>query len=257
MTTQHTITLPPGLPLSYEETGSGQALVLHGGGGPVTVAPLTAHLAETMHVLAPVHPGWNRTPRPDRLASIPDLAAAYLDWLRERDLRDVLVTGSSLGGWIAAEMAAGDDEGRIGTLVLIDSAGIEVPGAPIRDFFALDPRGIAEYAWHDSERFYVDPATVPPEQAAVQAANTATMRVYAGDPYMHDPGLLARLGGITVPALVLWGDSDQIITPDYGRYLAGALGNARYQQISDAGHLPHLEQPAATLAAIDQFLAAA
>ncbi len=133
-------------------------------------------------------------------------------------------------------------------LVLIDSVGVLVEGQPVRDFFALDARGVAEYSYHDPDRFYVDPASVPPEQAAQRAANMETMRVFAGDPYMHDPGLAARLGRVEVPVLVLWGDSDRIVAPAYGQALAAAFPQAQFAIIAEAGHLPQIEQPAATLA---------
>jgi pimeloyl-ACP methyl ester carboxylesterase len=242
--------------IPFTETGAGRpALVLHGGGGPATVAALAEHLGASMHAILPTHPGWNDTPRPDAITSIPDLAVPYLDLLRERDLTDVLVVGSSLGGWIGAETAVRDAGERISQLVLIDAVGIDVPGEPMADFFALDARGLAEHAYHDSERFYVDPATIPPEQAAVMQANAATMRSLAGEPYMHDPGLRDRLAAVTIPTLVLWGDSDRIATPAYGEAYARAFGAARFEIVPDAGHLPQLERPGATFAAIDAFTA--
>jgi len=95
---------------------------------------------------------------------------------------------------------------------------------------------------------------VPPEQAAQRAANMATMRVFAGDPYMHDPGLAARLGRVEIPVLVLWGDSDRIVTPDYGQALAAAFPQAQFAIIGRAGHLPQIEQPAATFGELDAFV---
>ena len=101
----------------------------------------------------------------------------------------MLVIGSSIGGWIASEMAVRDRGARISGLVLIDAVGIEVDGEPITDFFALDPRGVFEHSFHDPDRFFVDPATLTPEQIATQQANMASLRAVAGDPYMHDPWL--------------------------------------------------------------------
>lgn len=242
------------LSLLLTEAGAGRnALVLHGGGGPVTVQSIGEHLAHTMHVLTPTHPGWNGTERPQGLARISDLADTYLQLLKAEGLRDVLVVGSSIGGWIASEMALRDEARCIRSLVLINSVGVAIPGQPIRNLFALDPRGIAEFAYYDANRFYVDPATLPPEQKARQQANMATLRIIAGEPYMHDPELLPRLGQVRVPALVLWGDSDRIVTPDYGRALAQAFPNARFELVPHAGHLPQLEQPQSTFAAIDRF----
>lgn len=240
--------------LTVAESGAGRpVLLLHGGGGPFTVAGLGAHLAEAAHVLTPTHPGWNGTPRPAWLDGVADLAATYLRLLRERGLRDVVVVGSSLGGWTAAEMALGDDEGLIGGLVLINAVGVRVESEPVADFYALSPREVAEHSFHDPDRFFVDPSQLPPDQIAVRQADMATMRAIAGDD-LNDPGLLARLKGVHVPALVLWGESDRIAPVGYGAAYAAAFGNADFQLVREAGHLPQLEQPAATFAAIDAFL---
>jgi pimeloyl-ACP methyl ester carboxylesterase len=250
-----TVSLPDDVAVALAEAGTGRtALILHGGGGPVTVQPIAAHLSGTMHVVVPTHPGWDGTSRPGWLTSIGDLAKAYLELLRAEGRRDVLIIGSSIGGWIGGEMAVRDDGNLVGGLVLIDAVGLQVEGQPIRDFFALDARGVAEYSFHDADRFYVDPATVPAEQAAQRAANMATMRIFAGDPYMHDPELLGRLPQVKAPVLVLWGDSDRIVTPEYGRAFAEAFPDAQFKVIAEAGHLPQLEQPAATFAALDSFL---
>jgi pimeloyl-ACP methyl ester carboxylesterase len=255
MTTTSTIDVRPDLPIRLSDAGAGTpALVLHGGGGPATVEMIATHLSEAHRALLPTHPGWNGSPRPEWLTRIDDLADVYVDLLRELDLTDVLVVGSSVGGWIAAEMALRDGGARIGNLILIDSVGVEIPGQPIRDFFALDPRGVAEYSYHDGDRFFVDPTTLPTEQLAARQANMASLRTMAGDPYMHDPALLGRLDEVAVPTLVLWGESDRIVTPAYGRAFSAAIPGARFEVIREAGHLPQLEQPEATFRAIDGFL---
>lgn len=255
MPTDSALTLYPDLPLTLTRAGTGRpCLILHGGGGPATVAPLAAHLARTSHTITPTHPGWDGTHRPAWLTGIDDLALAYLHCLQDLRLRDVLVIGSSLGGWTAAEMAVRDTAGLITGLVLIDPVGVHIEAEPITDFFSLDARGVAEYAWHDSARFHVDPAGIPAGQLAVRQANQATMRVLAGDPYMHDPKLLRRLGRVDVPALLLWGASDRIVTPAYGAAYADAFGDGRLQVIPEAGHLPQIEQPEATFALIDAYL---
>ncbi|GAA4156758.1 alpha/beta fold hydrolase [Leifsonia shinshuensis] len=234
-------------------------LVLHGGGGPQTVAPIVGHVGATMHAVAPTHPGWEGTPLPASIASVADLAADYLDRLSTAGERDVVLIGSSIGGWIALEMAlqAAAEEryaGLIGAVVAIDGVGAVVEGEPIADFFALDARGLAEAAWHDPDRGYRDPASLTDEQRAIQQANGRTMATIAGAG-MSDPGLLGRLGAIRVPTLVVWGESDRIATPAYGRAVAAAIPGAQFAEIPAAGHLPHLEAPEATWAAIDPFLA--
>ena len=251
----HTVSLQSDFQLTVTEAGTGRpVLILHGGGGPFTIANIAGHLTPSMHTITPTHPGWNGTPRPDWLSNIDDLALVYLRYLEDNDLHDVLVIGSSLGGWIGSKMAAHDDGGLMTGLILIDAVGVEVEGEPIRDFFALDAHEVAEYSFHDSERFYVDPATLTPEQAAAQQANMVTMRLVAGEPYMNDPKLLSSLYRVDIPILAIWGESDRIVTPAYGAAYAAAFQNARLEIVKEAGHLPQLEQPDATFALIDGYV---
>jgi pimeloyl-ACP methyl ester carboxylesterase len=240
-------------PLVIDDAGTGRpVLVLHGGGGPDTVKPIAAHLTAGYRVLTPTLPGWNGAPRPESMTTIGDYAQAFLDHLERIGLSEVVAIGSSLGGWIAAEMATRDRTGRLGGAVIVDGAGITVEGEPITDFFSLTPRGVAEHSWHDPDRYFVDPAIFPPERAAIQQSNMNTMALVARD--MNDPGLRGRLGAVTIPVLAIWGDSDRIFTPGYGRTYAASFANGRFALVANAGHLPHLEQPTATLALIDDFL---
>ena len=132
-------------------------------------------------------------------------------------------------------------------------SGSPLPGEPITDFFALDARGVAEHSFHDPERFYVDPATQTADGVATLQANLATLRAVAGDPYMQDPQLRGRLAEVAIPTLVIWGDSDRIASAVYGRAYADSFGDARFELVNEAGHLPQIEQPAATFALIDAF----
>ncbi|MFG2309080.1 alpha/beta fold hydrolase [Streptomyces sp. NPDC048566] len=255
-----TVRQHPDLALTLTETGPAGgplALVLHGGGGPGTVQGVAAHLAvrHGMRAVVPTHPGWSGTPRPDRFTRIDDLALAYLRLLGEEEGREVLVVGSSLGGWIGAEMAVRDDGARIRSLVLIDAVGVAVPGEPVRDVLGLRPDELAAYSFHDPARFAVDPGTLTEDRIAARRADMATMRVLAGEPYMHDPTLLDRLDRVSIPTLVLWGESDRVVTPAYGRAYAAAFARARFETIPEAGHLPQIERPAETFAALDTHLA--
>src|SRR5690349_16448206 len=91
--------------VSYTERGEGRCfLVLHGGGGPQTVAGFADLLAaeRPAHVITPVHPGFGGTARPDALTTVAQLAELYLALLDRLDLAGVTVVGNSIGGWIAA-----------------------------------------------------------------------------------------------------------------------------------------------------------
>jgi pimeloyl-ACP methyl ester carboxylesterase len=232
-----------GLTVRVDERGSGRPiLVLHGGGGPQTVSGFAEALSTRAHVLVPTHPGFAGEPRPEWFDSIDDLAFAYLDLLERLDLRDVLVIGSSMGGWIASAMALRDTT-RLSGVVLVDAAGIRVDGHPIVDVSSLTPDELSALSFHNPAAFRVDPATVSPEQARARAANFQALYVYDQGQGMGDPKLRRRLRRVRIPALVVWGESDRVIDPDYGRAYAQSFPDARFQLIPEAGHLPQLEQP--------------
>jgi pimeloyl-ACP methyl ester carboxylesterase len=78
--------------------------------------------------------------------------------------------------------------------------------------------------------------------------------VDAGQPYMHDPRLRGRLHRITIPVLVLWGAHDGIVPVTYQCAYVDCLPNARLHLIANAGHMPHIEQPARLRQAIPHFV---
>jgi pimeloyl-ACP methyl ester carboxylesterase len=241
-----------GLQLTADQQGEGRpVLLLHGGGGPPSMGGLPVALSEDFEVIAPVHPGFAGTPRPDWYTGIDDLALTYLQLLEQRDLHDVLVIGSSVGGWIASEMAV-REHGRISGTVLLNAVGIDVEGIELADFFSLTPQELITYAFHDPSAA-PDPAQLPQQARDIQAANAATLAVYAREPYMHDPKLRRRLALVPTPVVAIWGQSDQIAPEAYGRAYAASFSNGRFEPIPQAGHLPHLEQPEQVLRAIHDF----
>jgi pimeloyl-ACP methyl ester carboxylesterase len=236
--------------IRVDDRGTGHPLLLlHGGAGPASVLPFAELLAATRpaRVLTPTIPGFDGTHRLAGVDSIADLARTWLDLLSEHDLRDVTLVGSSIGGWTAAEMLTRPHAAdRISSAVLLDPVGILVREHPIRDVSGLPLPEIAEYSYADPDRFRLDPAALPPERRALLRGNAATLAHVAGEPYMHDPGLRARLAMVGTPVHVLWGAADRVVTPDYGRAFAEAIPGAAFTMLDGAGHLPQIEQPDAT-----------
>ena len=240
------------LQVTLDEQGDGRpVLLLHRGGGPPSMGPLPSALSEDFHVIAPVHPGFAGTPRPEWFDGIDDIALSYVQLLEQRDLDDVLLIGSSIGGWIASEMAVREHE-RISGTVLVNAVGIAVEGIELPDFFSLTPQELIRYSFHDPAAA-PDPTQLPEEARNIQAANAATLAVYAREPYMHDPKLRRRLARVPTPVLAVWGEGDQIAPEPYGRAYADSFPNGRFEPIADAGHLPHLEQPDRVLDALHRF----
>jgi len=246
-------TFADGLTVRIDERGSGRPLlVLHGGGGPQSVSGFAAAVSEHAHVLSPIHPGFAGEPRPEWFNSIDDLALTYLELLERLDLHEVMVVGFSIGGWIASELAVRDTT-HLGSIVLVDAVGIQVEGHQIADVFPLTPGELSALSYHNPAAFRIDPATLRPDQVAAMAANFQALGVYGREPGMHDPKLRRRLGRVRIPALVVWGESDGVVDPDYGRAYAQSLPNARFTLIPEAGHVPQIEQPERLLTLVWEF----
>jgi len=237
--------------VSLDDTGQGAPfLLLHGGGGPDTMTGFAHRLAESppARVVVPTHPGFAGTPRPEPVNSMAGLAALYMALLDALGLDDVTVIGNSIGGWITVEMALLESP-RINRIVLIDAVGIDVPDQPVADFFTMGYDEFLERAFRNPGRFRMDPTSLPPAAQATAAGNRSALATYTGG-VMNDPTLAKRLGGLQTPTLVLWGDSDRIAGPDYGRAYAGSIPAAGFQLLHDVGHLPQVEDPDAVLRAI-------
>jgi pimeloyl-ACP methyl ester carboxylesterase len=221
-------------------------LLLHGGDGLDHRAKFLHLLADRFEVIAPSHPGFGRSPLPDRFDSVDDLAYLYLDLLDAFDFRDVVLMGFSLGGWIAAEVAArcGD---RIKKLVLVAPVGIKVSDRETRDIpdiFAIAPDELIKLAFHDPRIAAIDYAALSEEELRIIARNRESLALYTWEPYMHNPKLRYHLDRIRVPTLLIRGASDGLVSQRYAEAYADLIPGARLEVIAEAGHAPQIEQPA-------------
>ncbi len=234
-----------GIDLDVARMGSGSPLLmLHGGCGPVADMPFANRLAEKFEIIAPVHPGFAGTRIPDHFDCIDDLVYLYLDLLDELDLRETLLVGFSMGGWVAAEMASMTTE-RLSRLALVNSVGVKVGGRDDRDIadvFAVSGEQLAEIMFHDPSMM-PSFADMSEEQLETVAANRMALGVYTWDPYMHNPKLPRRLHRITIPVHFMWGASDGLVPVEYGRGFCAMIPGATMTVIEEAGHAPHMEQP--------------
>jgi len=255
--TTRTIDLPSGVSITFTESGVNDegdgVLLLHGGAGPRTMAGLAGALSQHVYVITPTHPGFEGTPRTDRTSSVADLAAVYLELLDALGLTGVMVIGSSIGGWIASEMAASDAGARLGCVVLINATGVKVEDEEVTDIRGMAPADISKLSFANPA-FRPDFASFTDEQRAGLAANQQAMAVYSGDTLYYDPTLRARLQDVTVPELTIWGEQDGIAPTGYGRAYAASFPHGRFVSVPGAGHFPQVEQLAATMEAIGDFM---
>lgn len=237
--------------------GAGAPLLyFHGAGGAGIWLPFFDLLAQHFTVLAPVHPGFAGSEGYDDIDTIHDLVFHYIEFIEKLRLERPAVVGSSLGGWLAAELAVHHPE-RVGKLVLIDACGINVEGALIADFFAASPPELRRLVFHDPESELAKTA-VPdmpsPEQLdGILRARQTAARI-GWNPFMYDPKLRGRLYRIGAPTLIVWGDDDRVVPLAHGKAYQAGIAKSRLAMIEKSGHAPVLENPAQTARVITEFL---
>lgn len=199
-----------------------------------------------------------------RIAAYPRFLSHLLDAL---EVEQVAVAGNSFGGQVALELALAEP-GRVERLVLVDALayprsankvpiGFVVASVPglnrVMDYVL--PRSLVEGSVRS---VYGDPSKVTPAlvdryyELALREGNRAALRNRFGD--LPDEADARRVKRLRLPVLLLWGGRDQLIPiAAADRFLADIPGS-RLVTFPDLGHVPHQEDPLATVAPVLAFL---
>jgi pimeloyl-ACP methyl ester carboxylesterase len=243
-------------PVRYLVGGSGPPLVfLHGAGGVTAEDPLLTALAKTHTVYAPLIPGYGDSEECAEIRDMLDFTLHTWDVVEALGLKDPVLAGHSMGGMIAAEMAAlaPNDVSR---LALICPAGLWDDDHPIPDIFALLPFEMPALLFHDaaagaammsSGLSMEDPGFL--QKYLVTNARQMGMAGRLLFP-IPDRGLRQRLYRIKARTTIIWGDSDKLIPPVYAHAFKKGISGSSLVSIPEAGHMVILEKTAAVAEAI-------
>jgi pimeloyl-ACP methyl ester carboxylesterase len=94
-----------------------------------------------------------------------------------------------------------------------------------------------------------------PETEDQNLKNQTTTARLTWQPRGYDPHLAKWLHRVALPTLLVWGANDKLLPPAYAAAWQKLIPTAQLVVIPDCGHLPHVEQRAAFVAALDDFLA--
>ena len=227
--------------------------------------PFHELLASRYSLTVPAHPGCGESTGIGEISNIEDLAFHYLDLLDALKIERATIIGHCLGGWIATEMAVRNPE-RVGRLVLIGAAGLQVPGGLVGDLFVSSQHredGVraelrallfGDPAGEVAGRFIPDGRVAIPDEVRRYKSLTLAGRIGADPPALHSLKLARRLHRITAPAQILWGEYDRLIPIANGRAYAEKIPTNAMHMIDGAGHSVILEQPEALMELIEPFL---
>ncbi|SPP92893.1 alpha/beta fold hydrolase [Bradyrhizobium vignae] len=243
-----------GVRIGLQKHGSGQALIfLHGANGVGPWLPFFEKLSSAYQLFVPDHPAFGRSDSPDWIRSVSDLAMFYLDFIEQMNLDKVHLVGTSLGGWVAAELAV-RNASRLASLTLVAPAGIRVKGTPVADFFIWSPEEATRELFFDqaiADRLLGMKFT--DEQIEVQTKNRFAATRYAWQPRMFNPDLEKWLHRIKVPTQVIWGQDDKLIPVAYAKRWGERIPHAQLSLLEKCGHLPHIEAAGALFEKVKAF----
>ena len=246
----------PRVNVRYFEGGSGKPLLfLHGAGGIPPNDTFLDKLSAKYHVYAPLLPGYGDSEEAPFLRDMLDFTLHTLDVVEALGLKDPILAGHSMGGMIAAEMAA-IAHNDFTKLNLIASAGLWLDQLPIPDLFAMLPYEMPPYLFHDIEMgtklLTAGVSLSDPEWLKGFLVMNARQMGMAGKILfpVPDRGLSERLYRIKAKTHLIWGASDKLIPPAYGESFKRAIKGAQLTIIPKAGHMITLEQPDELVAAL-------
>jgi pimeloyl-ACP methyl ester carboxylesterase len=234
------------------EAGSGAPLLyLHGfadiHGAHGDWMPFHTALARDFHVIAPAHPGCGETAEDDSAETVDDLVFHYLQVIDALGLTTFHLAGSSVGGWIAAEIAVRHPE-KIIKLALLGAAGLFVPGEPIGDVFMMvqaengtQYRGLRQMLFRaadSAEANDVYPDGIMPVERETRRYRTFRFASRFGfsPPYFYSAKLRRRLPRFNRPALIVAGEQDNFVPRTHAEAYAAGLPQATLQIVAGAGN---------------------
>jgi pimeloyl-ACP methyl ester carboxylesterase len=271
-----------GQPVNTIDLGEGPPLVfVHGLSGSwpnwLEQLPVFAGHSATIgehRVIAMDLPGFGHSPMPRERITISGYARLLDGLLDELGIDAAAVIGNSMGGFISAELAIAFPQ-RVERLVLVSPAGLSTYRHPrgARALSALhrSERIVAAYtAWLASKSDIVSkrallrnatlglvtrhPDRLPAALAAEQLRGAGKPGFIQALEANLDYDFRDRLPEIACPTLIVWGDSDRVITVRDAAVYAELIPGSRKVIYRDTGHLAMLERPDSFNALLDEFL---
>jgi pimeloyl-ACP methyl ester carboxylesterase len=240
--------------------GRGEPLVwLHHSGGHQGWFPFLDRLAEKYMVFQPDHPGWGNSTGLEHLDDIVDFAIFYLDFFDALKIEKPYLIGHSLGGMVAAEVAALDRD-SVRKLVLCGAAGLYTDEVGGNDFFAMQGPELVAASVHKPENMArLGPQVDRENREAMARAMFERQKAFASAGKfiwpIWDKGLKKRIHRVAAPTLIVWGQHDGIVPAGYAEEFHKRIPGSRVVMFSESAHFPMVEEEDRFIETVTGFLA--
>lgn len=222
--------------------------------------PVLPALAEKHRVTLFNLPGFHGS-EPTALALMDNYIAVIEDGFDEFDIaKDAVLIGNGFGGTVALAFAMAHPE-RIARLVLSDAAAC-FPEEGRKQFAVMAEKvaadGLGAVAEISAKRVY-SPAYLAAHPEAIEERKQVLLKIdpkafQAACQILQETDLEKLAHRMRVPTLVVCGELDQATPPPLNKSIAEKVPGAKYIELPGCGHCPPLEQPAAFIAAIKDFV---
>jgi pimeloyl-ACP methyl ester carboxylesterase len=238
--------------------GKGPAVLALHGAATIEGHEWACGLADRFRVYLPFHPGFGESGAAPHICGMQDMIVHNLRLIAALGLDRPHLVGHSMGGWMAAEMAALAGE-RFARLVLNAPAGLNDPDHRGTDLGKIAPLDRGPYLAHRAEvaaRYFPGGALAPPLEQFVAAREregqaASNLRIAHGAGH---PNLRRWLSRIPNETLILWGDRDRVALASQAGLWAREIPKARIHIVPEVGHFAMQEDPSC-VTVIGDFLA--
>ncbi len=237
-----------GINIGYDQLGQGDVPLvwIHGFGLDRTIwHEMAGRCLTDYRVVLPDVRGHGESDAPEGAYPMALLAEDLAGLLDHLGIEQAVVCGHSMGGYIALAFAARFPERLAGIGLITTRAEADSPEKRAGRYDlveAVRARGSVALAETLAPRLSRDPKWVKTAQDLI-AATPPQGIIGAALGMAERPDRIDLLNSLDVPALVVAGEEDQIISVEEARGMAARLPQGRFAVIKDAGHLPMLESP--------------
>ena len=251
MTGASSVTVASGLRLSYAERGGGPSAVVFLP-GPTdswrSYQPVLDRLPESLRAVAVSQRGHGDSDKPDAGYRIEDFAADAVSLLDELGIERAVLAGHSGSCFVVRRLAL-DHPHRVAGLVL-EASPTTLRGDPgLREFVESVVSPLSDPISPDFVRSFVtntssddlDPELL--DQLVDELLKVPARAWHEMFEALLEYDDLALLGGVSSPALLLWGDGDALVSREMQDQLVASLPEAHLLVYPGVGHTPRVDDP--------------